>query len=169
VSPFSNASPDGPVGVRTPAARTVIERCTGLHDSGGRTVTTMTDAIRWVEIPTERIERAAEFYSTVLDRELREAPGTDGPYLLFETADDGVGGALFEAGTLSFEGGESLSFAPGDGGPTVYLAVEDVAAALGRVEPAGGTVLVGPRPVDDGGDYAVVRDTEGNRVGLMSA
>jgi predicted enzyme related to lactoylglutathione lyase len=68
----------------------------------------MSDAIRWVEIPTERIERAAELYSTVLDREPREAPGTDGPYLLFETA-------------------------------------------------------------DDRGDYAVVRDTEGNRVGLMSA
>lgn len=93
-----------------------------------------------------------------------------GPYGVFETDGDAVGGAILAADEYSFdERGSSVSIEPGATGPTVYLHVGDgLTAALARVEQAGGSVLVEPQPLDDGGEYAMVRDTEGNRVGLMT-
>jgi hypothetical protein len=129
----------------------------------------MTHVISWFEIPAADLDRAREFYTTVLQRDLRDAEDTDEPYLLFETADGELGGGLFEAGDHDFESGEELAFPTGEGGPTVYLTVEDsIDAALDRVETAGGDVLVGTTAISETTRYALIRDTEGNRVGLMA-
>ncbi|MFD1513672.1 VOC family protein [Halomarina rubra] len=129
----------------------------------------MTHAISWFEIPATDLERAREFYTTVLDRGLVAAEDTDEPYLLFETGDGEVGGGLFEAGEHDFDSGETMPFPTGEAGPTVYLTVDDsIDAALDRVETAGGTVLVGTTAITETLHYALIRDTEGNRVGLMA-
>lgn len=129
----------------------------------------MTHAISWFDIPAEDLDRAAEFYSTVFDVEFREAGDTDEPYLMFPVEDGEVGGGLFEAGEMTFDGGDAVAFEPGETGPTVYLTVAGAMDdALDRVRDAGGTVLVDTEGIEgESMVYAVVRDTEGNRIGLM--
>jgi hypothetical protein len=130
----------------------------------------MTHAVGWFEIPVRDVERAVEFYETVLARELEEAQEMDVPYPMFVVDEGDVGGALVPAGTHPAGDGEdapTVTYEPGDDGALLYLSVTDVADALDRVEPAGGRVLVGRQRAPDGPTYAVVADTEGNRVGLM--
>ncbi|MFC5972033.1 VOC family protein [Halomarina salina] len=129
----------------------------------------MTHAIIWFDVPAEDLDRAAEFYSTVFDTELQEASDTDEPYLMFAVEEGEVGGGLFEAGEMTFGGGDTVSFDPGETGPTVYLTVTDAMSdALDRVRSAGGEILVGAEDIEgESMVYAIVRDTEGNRIGLM--
>jgi hypothetical protein len=130
----------------------------------------MTHALSWFELPVRDVERAVEFYETVLDRDLETTPEADVPYPTFAVADGGVGGALVPAGTHPAGDGDdapTVTYEPGDDGTVVYLSVADVDDALDRVESAGGRVLVGRQRLADGPAYAVVADTEGNRVGLM--
>jgi hypothetical protein len=130
----------------------------------------MTHALSWFELPVRDVERAVEFYETVLDRRLETTSDADVPYPTFVVEEGEAGGALVPAGTQPAGDGDdapTVSYEPGADGPLVYLSVADVDDALDRVEPAGGRVLVGRRRVADGPRYAVVADTEGNRVGLM--
>ncbi len=59
---------------------------------------------------------------------------------------------------------------PGPGGTTIYLkAGNDLAAALARVEPAGGKVVFPKTFIKEGfGYFAIMIDSEGNSVGLHS-
>jgi predicted enzyme related to lactoylglutathione lyase len=50
----------------------------------------------------------------------------------------------------------------------VYVEVPDMAAALARVESAGGTRMVGPIPLPNGRHFAWIHDTAGNLVGLLT-
>lgn len=130
----------------------------------------MTHAISWFEIPVTDYDRAVAFYSTVLDREIDEwEEETDGRYGMIRTDDGEVGGALAQMDEYTFDDGTTVSYAPSDdSGVFVYLSVSDVDMALAAVEPAGGTVVVETQPLDEGGEYAIIEDTEGNRVGLMT-
>jgi predicted enzyme related to lactoylglutathione lyase len=128
----------------------------------------MVDTITWFEIPATDVERAVDFYETVLEREIDVERMEQGPYAMFRTDEGEIGGAIARADEYQFDDG-SFSMTPGDAGPTVYLTVSDVDDALSRVAPAGGEVLVGRQPIETGGQYGVIRDPEGNRVGLMSA
>ena len=55
-------------------------------------------------------------------------------------------------------------------GTMVYLSANpDLSAVLGRVEKAGGSVLVPKTDIGENmGFFAIIRDCEGNRVGLHS-
>jgi predicted enzyme related to lactoylglutathione lyase len=57
---------------------------------------------------------------------------------------------------------------PAENGSVVYLNCSGkLDAVVGRVAAAGGAVLMPPTPLDRGlGRIAVIRDSEGNRVGL---
>jgi len=70
-----------------------------------------------------------------------------------------------------------------DGGPTamlnalghppdnyvlIYIEVDDIEAALGRVAAAGGSKFVGPIPLLDGRRFAWVSDTAANMIGLVT-
>jgi len=61
--------------------------------------------------------------------------------------------------------------APMPGGPsyaTFYVAVEDLAAALKRIESLGGTTAVPPMDIPDGKvSIAMFRDPAGNLIGLV--
>ena len=51
---------------------------------------------------------------------------------------------------------------------TIYVAVEDVEAALALIESRGGQRAYGPLPTPDGGIFAGFLDPEGHLVGLVS-
>lgn len=125
------------------------------------TPTAPATAIHWFEIPVSDLDRAQRAYEAVLGRPLRrEAMGPEVTLAVFEYApESGCGGCLIA-------GGAGLQ--PGGGGTLVYLNAEpSLDAAVGRAEGHGLRIEV-PRVDLPGamGAYAVIIDTEGNRVGL---
>jgi predicted enzyme related to lactoylglutathione lyase len=117
-------------------------------------------AIHWFEIFVSDLERAVRFYETVLEVRLKRENEDGRPMALFASAvKEGVGGALVRQ-----PGRE-----PTDGGVLVYLDADGkLDASLERVERAGGRVVMGKTDIGPPGFIALVRDTEGNLVGLHS-
>ena len=120
----------------------------------------MSHAIHWFEIFVTDIERAVRFYQTVLNIELRRENEGGRPMAIFASAvEQGVGGALVRQ-----PGRE-----PTSQGVLVYLDADGkLDACLGRVERAGGAVVQPKTDIGPPGFIALVRDTEGNIVGLHS-
>jgi predicted enzyme related to lactoylglutathione lyase len=50
----------------------------------------------------------------------------------------------------------------------VYIQVDDVEAAIAKVEAAGGANHIGPLPTPEGRQFAWVKDPAGNMIGLLS-
>ncbi|MFC6725400.1 VOC family protein [Halobium palmae] len=140
----------------------------------------MTHAISWFEIPTTEFDRAVDFYATVLDSEISEYSPEDGDDYDHETygraatfpVEEGeVGGMLVEIDEFTSDSGETIHYAPAsESGIVVYLSVDgDLDDALARVESAGGEVVVPTQSLEEmEGHWAMIVDSEGNRVGLMS-
>ena len=117
-------------------------------------------AIHWFEIFVGDLDRPVRFYETVLDIELRRTTEDGRPMAIFASAvTEGVGGALVHQ-----RGRE-----PTATGVLVYLDADGkLDATLARVERAGGTVVMPKTDIGPPGFIALVRDTEGNVVGLHS-
>lgn len=111
-------------------------------------------SVNWFEIPVTDLKRAAGFYSAVLDRELGDIDGPDGPMKVFL-------GAEGPAGTFT-----ETDSSPSDGGTVVYLNCPDIDAALGRVAAAGGKVVQEKTSIGPFGFIGHLIDTEGNRIAL---
>lgn len=120
------------------------------------------DAISWFEIPVTDFARAKKFYERIFDYEMPEMDMGPVKMGVFPSdRDNGVGGAI------CFGEGYQPS---GANGLKAYLnGGSDLNTVLGRVEAAGGTVVV-PKTLiaPDMGHYAFFTDTEGNVVGLYS-
>ena len=117
----------------------------------------MQDALTWFEIATADLERARSFYEAVLNKPLRQHRG-DEPMWIFPYDEPRVGGALVHRPQQQ----------PGAGGTMVYLLLdENIDDATKRVAPANGALVVPAFEVPGvPGRIAVIRDTEGNVVGL---
>ena len=121
------------------------------------------NAISWFEIPVTDFGRAKKFYQSIFDFEMPEMQM--GPVLMGMLLHDrdggGIGGAICK--------GEGYKPA-GENGPKVYLnGGKDLSTVLGRVDKAGGKVLVPKTGIgEDMGHFALFADTEGNVVGLYS-
>jgi predicted enzyme related to lactoylglutathione lyase len=117
-------------------------------------------AIHWFEIFVTDLDRAVRFYQTVLGIELRRGVEDGRPMAIFASAvEAGVGGALVRDPARE----------PIDRGVIVYLdANGKLDACLARVERAGGRVVTPKTDIGPPGFIALVRDTEGNLVGLHS-
>lgn len=111
----------------------------------------------WFEIPAKKLDRAAAFYSEVLGVKLQTMEGGPRKMAFFPFAPDAASGALVEGGKPTLDG--SLVYL--SGGP-------DLAEPLGRVEAAGGKVLMPKTDIGEHGFIAHFKDTEGNRVALHS-
>lgn len=123
--------------------------------------------INWFEIPVSDLERAVTFYETVLNIRMEIMSDTAmGGYSMafFAEVDNStiVSGAL-----MQFEGSE-----PSDKGTVVYLnASPDLNDALGRIEDAGGKVIMPKSGIGENNEHgfmALFIDTEGNKVALHS-
>lgn len=119
----------------------------------------MKHGVSWVEIPVLDIQRAATFYGAVYDTPLNIIDESVRKLVILPY-EDGIGASL----------NQSSGFQPGSQGPLVYLnAGDDLSPMLGRVEAAGGRIVTPKTDLGGRGYYAILQDTEGNHVGLMSA
>lgn len=122
-----------------------------------------THAINWFEIPVSDFERAKAFYETIFQYQMPE--NTMGParmgFLLYDFKNGGRGGAIVHNPDF---------YQPSANGALIYLNCEpDLSIVLNRVENAGGTIQKPKTEVGPGlGFWALILDTEGNRVALHS-
>ncbi|MBO9645826.1 MAG: VOC family protein [Pseudacidovorax sp.] len=119
----------------------------------------MRNANTWFEIPVTDLAAAQRFYERMLDRAMRGTEDVGGDIMaVFAHDKPGAGGCLVRR-----EGHR-----PAEGGTVVYLDCEPgVQGALDRAVAAGGQVVAPRTLIAPGiGYFALVRDPEGNVVGL---
>ncbi len=111
-----------------------------------------------IELSTTDIEKTRSFYEGIFGWTFQIFPGME-TYAMFETP-GGPGGG-FDAGPNA-EGPSAV-------GPVLHIEVDDIDAALAKIEEAGGKTVAGKTKIsDEFGYYAVFLDNVGNRLGLWS-
>ncbi|MBX2978506.1 MAG: VOC family protein [Flavobacteriales bacterium] len=113
--------------------------------------------ISWFEIPVFDLARAKAFYDHLYG--IRMESSYAGEYAMaFFPASKGIGGALVQGPGCM----------PNDSGTLIYLnAGTDLDGMLLRVEEAGGRVIMGRSLIgNDAGWFALIIDSEGNRLAL---
>jgi predicted enzyme related to lactoylglutathione lyase len=112
------------------------------------------------EIPAENLSRAVSFYRNVLDLEIEEMEVPGMKMGVFPYENQAVSGIIIEA-----EG----SVPSADGTVIYFNAGDDLQSSLEKVKENGGEIIV-PKTehADESGFFAIIHDTEGNRVGLNS-
>lgn len=114
----------------------------------------------WFEIPADDLDRAQQFYETILGQPLKRERFGDSDIAVFP-----YGGKPNSSGALI----RMDECRPSVQGSIVYLSVEDLRPVLERVQAHGGDTLVERTPLPPGmGFFAQLRDSEGNRIGLWS-
>jgi predicted enzyme related to lactoylglutathione lyase len=116
------------------------------------------------EIPFDDAERARTFYSEAFGWTINEVPDLN--YSFVQTGPTGEGGFPAEPGYIG--GGMVRRASPTDR-PVITIDVEDMDAALRKIEDLGGTVVLGRQDVGDMGWTAYFKDAEGNLMGLWQA
>lgn len=115
------------------------------------------DFVSWFEIPVYDIHRAARFYNDIYSMEMEV--GYNGDFAMaYFPADKGIGGALIAGPGCT----------PNSTGVLIYLnAGNDLDSVLGRVELAGGRVIMSKTEISESaGSFALFIDSEGNRLAL---
>jgi uncharacterized protein len=117
------------------------------------------NALNWFEIPAQDFDRAVNFYEKLLQITLKRENFAGMPNAMFPYQENGVGGAVAQVPYAR----------SGNDGVIIYLntpTMEIFDAALAQVEALGGAILMPKTNIGDPGHMALIRDTEGNRVGL---
>ncbi|QUR66325.1 VOC family protein [Mycobacterium spongiae] len=116
----------------------------------------------WVDLQTTDHPAAKEFYSSLFGWSYDDTPTPDGA-------------SVYSMATLNGETVAAVApMPPGapEGRPpawNTYIAVDDVDAAVDKVVPAGGQVLMPGFDIDDAGRMAFIADPTGAVVGLWQA
>jgi uncharacterized protein len=120
------------------------------------------NALNWFEIPAINLDRAFEFYSIILNNNVRKGTFGNGALILFNVPFENgsaVGGSIVVRDDLK----------PSTDGALIYLnTFGKLSDAVSKVENAGGKVFV---PLIDLGKFgfsAIILDSEGNKIGLLS-
>jgi predicted enzyme related to lactoylglutathione lyase len=116
--------------------------------------------VGWFEIPVTDLTRAKAFYEAVLDTRLDEHEMGSAKMAWFPMSETAMGAA---GSLVACEG-----YTPSAHGVIVYFSAPDLDAAIERVGANGGIVLQGRTSIGEHGYYALMQDTEGNRIGLHS-
>lgn len=122
----------------------------------------MKDLINWFEIPAVKIERAAKFYSKLLNLDLKVVDCGPEKYVFFPEKGVTVPGMISQA-----EG-----FNPSENGVILYFnAADELDELISRTLIAGGEIIRSKCKIEAEGRgyFALIKDTEGNRIGLYAA
>lgn len=119
----------------------------------------MKSLINWFEIPAKDINRAAEFYNALFALKMEVVDCGPESYVFFPEENFAVSGMISQA----------PEFHPGPDGPILYFhAFGRIDSLISAAEAAGGKILRGKTKieVEGRGSFALIQDTEGNRIGL---
>lgn len=116
------------------------------------------------DLPVDDMNRAKKFYEEVFGWEIATIPGSGGNYHSAITlpSDEkgepkvpgGINGGFYQRGTHGLTG-------------TFFeINVPSINIHLKKIEKAGGTTVLPKGPISNLGFFAVIKDTEGNIIGL---
>lgn len=123
----------------------------------------MNNVANWFILPVTDMQRAKQFYTSVLNTQLQDEGDDTYQMSVFEHELGGVSGMLLKAD----------DYEPARTGSVVYFNAGDqsqMTEILERVAQAGTEIITPKSAIDDGkrGHCAQFLDSEGNRVGLYS-
>jgi predicted enzyme related to lactoylglutathione lyase len=107
----------------------------------------------WFEVAGKDREALKDFYSGLFAWKLTDMDAM--PYTTIDAGDEGIPGGIGSA-----PDGD-------DGHVTFYVRVNDIKAAIEKVELLGGKRIMGPMDIPSG-QIALFADPEGHRIGLMT-
>lgn len=121
------------------------------------------NAINWFEMPVADFDRAKNFYETIFEYQMHDSivGNKRMGFFVYDFKNEKIGGAIVYEPSL---------YSPRDNGALVYFNAEpDLQVVLNRVEAAGGRIITDKTIISEHiGHYAIVLDTEGNRIALHS-
>lgn len=121
----------------------------------------MSGGVIHFELPADDVERAQGFYREAFGWSMNPMPEMH--YTMVSTAEVGEDFMPLDRGVIN--GGMAERGGPVTA-PVITVGVDDIDAALRKVEELGGKTVQGRMPVGDMGFTAYFTDTEGNTVGL---
>jgi len=118
------------------------------------------NAVNWFELFVADFARAKRFYEAILKVTMQEFACGESKMAVFPYDNkEGIGGALTEMAGCT----------PGGGGTLIYLNVEgDLDGVLDRAAKCGGTIVKPRTAIGEHGFIGIIKDSEGNVVGLHS-
>jgi hypothetical protein len=125
------------------------------------------NAVTWFEIPVKNMQRAKEFYETILDINLIDAKGEkeNEEMVLFPRLSEGaMGRSDMVSGNLI----KSDRLHPAGDGLMIYLnANPSIDKVIERIEEGGGKIIL-PKTKNPAGFVSIFMDTEGNKIGIYA-
>lgn len=113
----------------------------------------------WIDIPVIDLDRAARFYSTILEADVQKISEHGMEFALLPHTENNVSGCLCVMDDRK----------PSQNGPLVYLHTEGrIDHIANSVEEHGGQLLKAKEQIGPYGHRAVILDTEGNAIALYS-
>jgi len=118
-----------------------------------------TNTFCWIDIPVLDLDRAIEFYTTVLGTPVQKISEQGFEFGLLPHTEDNVSGCLCVMDNRK----------PSQDGPLVYLNVEgQLDKAIESVKNTHGKILNDKKQIGPYGHRAIILDTEGNAIALYS-
>jgi uncharacterized protein len=119
----------------------------------------MANSVNWFEIPVKDLDRAAAFYEALIGAPMKREVFCGLSMAVFPYPEQGVGGALVL----------DPRRAPSKDGTLAYLNLSGrLDQAIATAPRAKGEVVLPKTDIGVQGHIAIIRDTEGNLVGLHS-
>jgi predicted enzyme related to lactoylglutathione lyase len=122
----------------------------------------MNNPVGWFEIYVQDMERAKQFYQSVLSTKLTKLEGSSESPELWTFPRDREGSGA--SGALA----KMPGFRSGANSVLVYFSCADCAVEADRAVKAGGKIHMPKRSIGQYGHIALIIDPEGNMVGLHS-
>lgn len=116
--------------------------------------------VNFFDIYVSNLERAKKFYETVFNIQLTNMPIEWGKQATFpfDNESPNISGALVEKEDMVANGNNTV----------IYFASEDCTTEEARVKEAGGKIIKPKMSIGEFGFVSLVKDTEGNTIGLHS-
>lgn len=121
------------------------------------------DRVTWFELPADNMQRASEFYQSVFGWQTPDVGLPDGS-LLAQTAPSGTDMQPEQKGAIN---GAIVARTKTFDRPHVVVTVQDLDLKINLVVAAGGNVVQPRQEIEGDMAYAIVRDTEGNNIGII--
>lgn len=116
------------------------------------------------EMPAKDKTRVAKFYETAFGWKMQQLGADMGSYILATTTETDKNGFPKTPGKIN---GGFYEYTKKFKEPSVVVAVDNLTASMKLVKKSGGKVLGKPMEIPGIGMFVSIKDTEGNRVGML--